>query len=67
MGFPKEESLVKAAMDMCRYNWRDVEPTETVRWFALRLAEANVIKSTPQQIIDRGTDFAFLRQLRSQL
>jgi NitT/TauT family transport system substrate-binding protein len=65
MGFPKEESLVKAAMDMCRYNWRDVEPTETVRFFALRLEQAKVIKSTPEQVIDAGTDFAFLRQLRA--
>src|SRR5438105_1349465 len=66
-GFPKEESLVVAAMNMCKYNWRDVEPTETARFFALRLAEAKVIKSTPQEIIDRGTDFAFLPQLRSEL
>jgi NitT/TauT family transport system substrate-binding protein len=58
---------VKAAMDMCRYNWRDVEPTETVRFFALRLQQAKVIKGTPQQVIDGGTDFAFLRQLRSEL
>jgi NitT/TauT family transport system substrate-binding protein len=54
-------------MAMCRYNWRDVEPTETTRFFALRLAEAKVIKSTPQQVIDRGTDFAYQRQLRSEL
>jgi NitT/TauT family transport system substrate-binding protein len=66
-GYPKEESLVVAAMNMCKYNWRDVEPTETARFFALRLAEAKVIKSTPEQIIDRGTDFAFLPQLRSEL
>jgi len=66
-GYPKDESLVVAAMAMCRYNWRDVEPTETTRFFALRLAEAKVIKSTPQQVIDRGTDFAYQRQLRSEL
>jgi NitT/TauT family transport system substrate-binding protein len=54
-------------MDMCKYNWRDVEPTETLRFFALRLAEAKVITSTPQKIIDSGTDFAFFRQLQSQL
>jgi NitT/TauT family transport system substrate-binding protein len=66
-GYPRDESLVKAAMDMCKYNWRDVEPTETLRFFALRLAEAKVITSTPQKIIDSGTDFAFFRQLQSQL
>jgi NitT/TauT family transport system substrate-binding protein len=66
-GFPKEESLVVAAMAMCTYNWRDVEPTETARFFGLRLAEAKVIKSTPQQLIDTGTDFTWMRQLRSQL
>ena len=65
-GYPKEESLVLAAMNMCKYNWRDVEPEETVRFFALRLADAKVIKSTPQQLIAGGTDFAWMRQLRSQ-
>ena len=49
------------------FDWRDVDSEETLRFFALRLADAKLIKSTPQQIIAQGSDFAFMRQLRTEL
>lgn len=66
-GFPKEESLVTAAMDMSTYNWRDLEPEETLRFFGLWLAKVKLIKSTPEQLIQNGTDLAYMRRLRSEL
>ena len=62
-----EESLVVETMGMCAYNWRDLEPDDTLRFFALRLAQARMITSTPQKLIAQGTDFAFMRQLRNEL
>jgi NitT/TauT family transport system substrate-binding protein len=47
--------------------WRDYDPEETVRFFALRLADAKLIKKSPQQIISEGTDLAWFRQLRKEL
>ena len=61
------ESLVTETMAMCTYNWRDVDPEETLRFFALRLAEAGLITKTPQQIITQGTEFAYMRQLKTEL
>jgi NitT/TauT family transport system substrate-binding protein len=52
---------------MCAYDWRELDPEETLRFFALRLAEAKLITSTPQQLIAQGTDLAYLRQLRKEL
>ncbi len=44
--------------------WRQYDPADTLRCYALRLREAGVIKSTPEQIAKRGTDFGFLQELK---
>jgi NitT/TauT family transport system substrate-binding protein len=50
------------------YNlWREYDPEDTVRFFALRLHEAGMIKSSPQKIIAQGTDWRFLRELKKEL
>jgi len=66
-GYFQDETLVTQAMDMCTYNWRTAEPEETLRFFSLRLAEANLIKRTPEELIGLGANFAYMRQLRSEL
>jgi NitT/TauT family transport system substrate-binding protein len=38
-----------------------------VRFYALRLHEAGMIKSSPQKILVQGTDWRFLRDLRKEL
>lgn len=35
--------------------WRGFDPADSVRFYALRLKESGLIKSTPDQIIERGT------------
>jgi NitT/TauT family transport system substrate-binding protein len=47
--------------------WREYDAEDTVRFIALRLLEAGFIKSTPQQIIARGTDWRFLNELKKEL
>jgi NitT/TauT family transport system substrate-binding protein len=47
--------------------WRDYEPEDTARFFSLRLHEAGMIKSSPKKIIDQGTDWRFLRELKKEL
>jgi NitT/TauT family transport system substrate-binding protein len=61
------ESLVTQAMNMCTYNWRSVEPEDTLRFFGFRLNEAKLITRTPQEIIAMGANFGYMRQLRSEL
>ena len=48
-------------------NWRDYDPEDTLRYFALRLADGNLIKKTPDQMINDSTDFAYFKQLRKEL
>ena len=45
--------------------WREYDPEDTVRFYALRLYEARMIKSNPNTIIARGTDWRFLNELNA--
>ena len=47
--------------------WREFNPEDTIRFYALRLHEAGMIKSTPQKIIAQGTDWRFLNELKKEL
>jgi NitT/TauT family transport system substrate-binding protein len=47
--------------------WREYDPEDTVRFYALRLREAGMIKSSPQKIIAQGTDWRFLKELKQEL
>ena len=47
--------------------WRGFDPLDSVRFYALRLQESGLIKSTPDQIIERGTDFRYLAELKREL
>ena len=47
--------------------WRDYDPEDTVRFYALRLHEVGMIKSSPQKLIAQGTDWRFLNELKKEL
>jgi NitT/TauT family transport system substrate-binding protein len=50
------------------YNaWRTFDPDSTLRFYALRLHEVGMIKSTPQKLIAQGTDWRFLNELKREL
>jgi NitT/TauT family transport system substrate-binding protein len=47
--------------------WREYDPEDTIRFYALRLHEVGMIQSTPQTIIENGTDWSFFFDLRKTL
>ncbi len=47
--------------------WRSYDPGDTLRFYALRLREAGLVKSTPREILERGSDFRFIDELRREL
>jgi NitT/TauT family transport system substrate-binding protein len=57
----------QAATEIPYGRWRDYNPEETVRFYALRLHEAGMIKSSPQKLIAQGTDWRFLNELKKEL
>jgi NitT/TauT family transport system substrate-binding protein len=47
--------------------WREYDAEDTIRFYALRLHEAGMIKSNPNTIIAKGTDWRFLNELKREL
>jgi len=47
--------------------WREYDHEDTLRFYALRLHEIGMIKSSPQKIIADGTDWRFLNELKREL
>jgi NitT/TauT family transport system substrate-binding protein len=45
----------------------EYDSADTIRFFALRLHEAGVIKSTPHKIIADGMDWRFVNELKKEL
>jgi NitT/TauT family transport system substrate-binding protein len=47
--------------------WREYDPEDTLRFYALRLHDLGFVKSVPQKIIAEGTDWRFLNELKREL
>jgi NitT/TauT family transport system substrate-binding protein len=47
--------------------WREDDAEDTVRFYALRMRDVGLIKSSPQKIIAEGTDRRFLNELKREL
>ena len=47
--------------------WREFDPEDTLRFYALRLHEAGMIKSSPNALLAEGTDWRFLNELKREL
>lgn len=61
------ELALQSVRDVPYGRWRDLDPEDTVRFYALRLREVGMIKNTPNTIIAQGTDWRFLNELRNEL
>lgn len=64
---PRYETALKVLTDVPFGHWRAFNPEDTLRFHTLRLREVGMIKSTPQQLIARGTDWRFLNELKREL
>jgi NitT/TauT family transport system substrate-binding protein len=47
--------------------WRESDPEDTLRFYALRLREVGMVRNMPQKIIAQGTDWRFLSELKKEL
>lgn len=64
---PRYDLMRQVLKDISYTKWRDYDPEDTLRFYALRLFEAGMIKQSPKQIIAQGTDWRFLRELKKEL
>jgi NitT/TauT family transport system substrate-binding protein len=47
--------------------WREFDPEDSMRFYALRLHEVGMIKSSPNALLAEGTDWRFLNELKREL
>jgi NitT/TauT family transport system substrate-binding protein len=64
---PRYDYAFQALSELPYGKWRDYDPEDTIRFYALRLHEAGLIKSTPNKIIAEHTDWRFLDELKREL
>jgi NitT/TauT family transport system substrate-binding protein len=64
---PRQDYAVQTLADVPYNRWRDYDPEDTIRFYALRLREAGMLKSSPAKIIADGTDWRFLKEVRREL
>jgi NitT/TauT family transport system substrate-binding protein len=64
---PRYDYALQTLNEVPYDKWREYDPEDTVRFYALRLHETGMIKSSPQQIIADGTDWHFLDELKREL
>ena len=64
---PRYDYALQTLNDVPYNNWREYDAEDTIRFYALRLHEAGLIKASPQKIIADGTDWRFLNELKREL
>jgi NitT/TauT family transport system substrate-binding protein len=64
---PRFEYALQVMKELPYNKWREYDPEDTLRFYALRLHEAGMIKSSPQKLIAQSTDWRFLNELKKEL
>jgi NitT/TauT family transport system substrate-binding protein len=64
---PRYDYALETMKNVPYKTWRVYDPEDSVRFYALRLREAGMIKSAPQRLIAQGTDWRFLNELKKEL
>lgn len=67
-GFTQSYDYARQTLGDLPYNkWRVYDPADALRFYALRLREAGMIKGNPQKLIADGTDWRAFNELRREL
>jgi NitT/TauT family transport system substrate-binding protein len=66
-GFAERYDYALQTLTDVQYDkWRDYDPEDTMRYYALRLYENGLVKTSPQKILSR-TDWRFLNEIKREL
>ena len=64
---PRYDYALQTLNEVPYDRWREFDPEDTMRFYALRLHEVGMIQSTPSQLLAEGTDWRFLDELKREL
>ncbi|MDM0078878.1 ABC transporter substrate-binding protein [Variovorax sp. J2P1-59] len=66
-GYETRYDIGLQSLKKLNYDYRTVNPEDTLRFHALRLRDVGLIKSTPQKLIAESTDWRLLNELKREL
>jgi NitT/TauT family transport system substrate-binding protein len=66
-GFIDRHDYALETLTHLSYNWRDFSAEDSMRYYALRLHEVNMVRSSPGSILAEGTDWRFLNEIKREL
>jgi len=64
---PRYDFALEALKEVNYRHWRTYDTENALRFFAVRLHDVGMVKSPPQQIIARGSDWRFVNELKAEL
>ena len=64
---PRYDYALQTLREIPYGKWREYDPEDTIRFYALRLREAGMIRATPGKIVAEGMDLRFWNELRREL
>jgi NitT/TauT family transport system substrate-binding protein len=64
---PRYDYAVQTLSENSFDKWREYDPEDTMRFYALRLHDAGLIKTIPTKIIAENTDWRFFNELKREL
>jgi NitT/TauT family transport system substrate-binding protein len=64
---PRYDYALQTLSELPYDRWREFDPEDSLRFYALRLHEVGMIKSSPNALIAQGTDWRFLNELKREL
>ncbi len=66
-GLGSYEMTLQGLREIPYAGWRHIDVADSVRFWSLRLHDVGAIRSSPQEIIARGTELRFLDELKREL
>jgi NitT/TauT family transport system substrate-binding protein len=64
---PRYDYAFETLTELPYAHWREFDAEDSMRFFALRLHEVGMIKSSPNALLAEGTDWRFLNELKREL
>jgi NitT/TauT family transport system substrate-binding protein len=64
---PRYDIVLEVLQELPYRGWRDANPDDALRFYALRLHEVGMIKTNPSKLIAQGTDWRLLDELKREL
>jgi NitT/TauT family transport system substrate-binding protein len=64
---PSYDYALQTLKEIPYARWREYDPEDAVRFYALRLREAGLVKSNPNKILTDGADWRHWNELKREL